>query len=183
MTEPWNTPEGKKVWKTEAEYFQWIRGQLRRIWSDYPIRKQWKSGELRPVTAKERSEKKYHPSTKNVGQCVMCKEWMAGSKLECDHIHPSNGCKGWEDLSGFLHYCSATLPDEFQLICKPCHRVKTYAERMGITFEEASIQKRIITLMKDKKKIDKLLAEHGKACNNDSTRRKGLEELIKEKKL
>lgn len=180
---PWETEEGKKVWKTESEYFQWVRGQLRKIWSDYPLRKVWKAGQLRPVTSQERVSKKFHPSTKNVGQCYLCGEWFAGSKLECDHVHPSNGCKSWEDLSGFLHYCSATLPDEWALACKPCHRIKSYAERMGITFEEAKSKKRIIALMKDKKKVDKLLIQYKLPYNNDKVRKEGLRKLIEEGKL
>jgi hypothetical protein len=26
MTNPWETPEGKVVWKTEAQYWSWLRG-------------------------------------------------------------------------------------------------------------------------------------------------------------
>ena len=148
---PWETSEGKQVWKTKANYFQWLRGNLRKIWADYPVRKVWKREQLRPVMEEERLSKKYHPSTKNVGKCVMCNEWMAGSKLECDHIHSSNGCKSWEEVDSFLRYCVATLPKDWQLVCKPCHKDLTYAERYDISFEEAGITKKVIALEKDKK--------------------------------
>lgn len=98
---PWETPEGRQVWKTPSEYFTWLRGALRRIWSDYPLRKVWKKEQLRPVTKEERANKKFHPSTKNVGECHYCKEWFAGSKLECDHVEESTGCRSYETASDF----------------------------------------------------------------------------------
>ena len=183
MNNPWETKEGKQVWKSKSEYFNWLRGNLRKIWSDYPVRKVWKKESLRPVTSKERLGKAFHPSTKSVGQCVMCKDWMAGSKLECDHKKPSNGCSDWESVPSFVSYCVSEPATEFQLICKPCHRIKTYAERMGITFEEAKAAKKIIALMKDKKKVDKLLAKHNLPSNNDKARKESLNKLMKENKL
>lgn len=180
---PWETPEGARIWKTKSQYFNWLRGGLRKLWSDYPLRKEWKKGQLRPVTQEEKLSKKYHTSTKNVGQCVMCKEWMAGSKLECDHLHPSNGCKDWSEIDGFLRYCATALPSELQLCCKDCHSVKTYAERMNIPYEEAVVAKKVIALMKNKKNVDKILAKHNVACKNDKSRKEALTKLIKEKKL
>lgn len=180
---PWDTLEGKRIWKTKAQYFNWLRGGLRKLWSDYPLRKEWKKGQLRPLTQEEKLVKKYHPSTKNVGQCVMCKEWMAGSKLECDHLHPSNGCKDWGDINGFLRYCATALPNELQLCCKPCHAIKTYAERMGITFEQAKIEKQLIAICKDIKKCNKLLASHNLPCNNAKVRKEGVRKLLEERKI
>lgn len=146
MSEPWEDPNS--IWKTKAQYFTWLRGAIRRIWADYPLRKQWKKNSLRPVTKQEKLDKVYHPSTKNVGQCVNCLEWMAGSKLECDHKLPSNGCRSLEEAKEFLLYCGATTSDMFQLSCKPCHKIKTLSEKLGITFNEAKIEKEAITFSK-----------------------------------
>ena len=35
-----------------------------------------------------------------------------------------------------------------QLVCKPCHLVKTHADRLGVSFEEAALKKRVIAFGK-----------------------------------
>jgi hypothetical protein len=146
---PWLTEEGKSIWKTEAQYWQWLRGALRRLWSDYPLRKQWKANQLRPVTQQERDDKMFHTSTKKVGECSLCNNWFPGSKLECDHLQSSNGCTSKETAEQFLWHCGGLTGDMFQLVCKPCHKIKSYAERQGISYEEAVIKKKVIAFMKN----------------------------------
>ena len=149
MKKPWESEEGKIVWETEADYWTWLRGGLRRLWSDYPLRKAWKKTQLRPVTDQERKDKIFHPSTKNVGQCVFCKNWMAGSKLECDHIIESEGCTDKATAEKFLWHCGGQTGDNFQLACKPCHKVKSFAEARNIPFEAALIEKEAIAWQKN----------------------------------
>tara|TARA_R110000744_G_C19371770_1_gene563208 strand:- start:59598 stop:60146 length:549 start_codon:yes stop_codon:yes gene_type:complete len=145
---PWLTPEGKTIWKTEANYWQWLRGALRRLWADYPLRKEWKTRQLRPVTKEEKENKVFHPSTKNIGQCYYCNKWFAGSKLECDHLTPSDGCTSKEKAESFLWYCGGGVGEDWVLSCKPCHKVKTYSERYNMTMEEAAITKEVIEIQK-----------------------------------
>lgn len=161
---PWETEEGKEVWKTEAQYWGWLRGALRRLWSDYPLRKVWKKKSLRPLTREEKASGKFHPSTKNVGKCVFCGQVMAGSKLECDHIVESNGCTSKETAESFLWHCGGQTSDNFQLVCKPCHKIKSFSEAQGIPFEDAVLEKKAIQWEKDNKgvaKQRKLLLEYG----------------------
>lgn len=148
--EPWLTPEGLKIWKTESQYWNWLRGSLRRLWGDYPLRKQWKTNQLRLITPEEKASKKFHPSTKNLGQCFYCGEWFAGSKLECDHKTPSDGCRSKETAESFLWYCGGGVGDEWVLSCKPCHKVKTNSERKGLTMDESRIDKEVIAIMNAK---------------------------------
>ena len=151
---PWETPEGKVVWKTEAQYWNWVRGALRRLWADYPLRKVWKKNSLRPLTQEEKASGKFHPSTKNVGDCVFCKEVMAGSKLECDHIVESEGCTDRRTAEKFLWHCGGQTSTNFQLVCKPCHKIKSYAESKGISFEDARLEKQAIQWEKENKGVN-----------------------------
>ena len=154
---PWETKEGIAIWgggkkDPKVGYFNWIRGSLRRaLWSDYPIRSEWKKSQLRKVTAEERAAKTFHPSTKAVGACTYCNEWFAQSKLECDHIHSSDGCKSEEEAEKFLWYCAGGTGVDWCLSCVPCHKIKTFSERQGMSFEEACVTKKVIALEKDKK--------------------------------
>lgn len=160
MLNPWETEEGKVIWKSPSEYFTWLRGALRQIWADYPLRKEWKKRQLRPVTSEEKATKVFHTSTKNVGQCVYCKEFMAGSKLEVDHKTPSNGCTNKEEATDFLWYCAGLIGDMFQLACNPCHKIKTYAERYGMSFEDAIVEKEVIAICKDTSNTKKFLEDN-----------------------
>lgn len=141
MNKPW---EETKAWKSPAEYFGWIRGQLRRLWSDYPVRTEFLDEQCREVTPEEKANKVFHTSTKKVGQCTFCKCWFPKSKLEVDHKTPSDGCKNHTEAEAFLWYCGGASKEDMQLACKPCHKIKTYAEREGLSFEEAVVEKEVI---------------------------------------
>lgn len=145
---PWETEEGKKIWKTKSQYFTWLRGALRKLWSDYPVRKVWKNEQLRLVTEEERLNKVFHPSTKKVGECHYCNKWFAGSKLECDHVEESEGCYDYESAEKFLWHCGGDNGDNWVLACKPCHKIKSYAVKQGISYEEAAIEKEAIQICK-----------------------------------
>ena len=139
------------IWPTKASYWSYIRGSLRRASSRNPLKTNWKKAMLRPISKEDRKKKKFHPSTKNVGNCVICGDIFPGSKLEVDHITPSS-CKDRATAQEFLFHCLGTTTDQYQLLCLPCHRIKTLADRLGITFKEAVIEKDVIAFKKYKAK-------------------------------
>lgn len=179
---PWLTPEGKKIWKTEAQYWNWLRGSLRRLWGDYPLRKEWKARQLRPITQAEKDLKLFHSSTKNLGQCFYCKEWFAGSKLECDHIQASDGCRSKETAESFLWYCGGGVGDEWVLSCKECHKCKTNSERKGITMEESKIDKAVIALQKSKEDVAFIKSKGYNPGSNAKIRKQQLIEILTKEK-
>jgi hypothetical protein len=178
MTEPWNTEHGKKIWKTASEYFVWVRGQLRQIWSNYPIRTEWKDSKLVLVTPEIREKLSLNKQTKRVGQCALCEQWFAGSKLECDHIEESDGCYSFETAEKFLWHCAAQDVDNFQLVCKPCHKIKSYSCREEITFEEARAIKEAILICKEKRDKEYLKNLGIPPLSNAKARRKQIEEIL-----
>ncbi len=134
------------VWPTKSSYFVWLRGRLRSIWKDYPPRNIWKSQKMRPLTNGERSCGRFHRNTKKVGVCELCEEPFKGADLEVDHIECSDGCFDQSTAEKFLWHCVFLTGIKFQLVCKPCHKIKSYAERHGMTFEEARIEKMVISI-------------------------------------
>ena len=179
MNKPWLTPEGLKIWKTESQYWQWLRGSLRRLWGDYPLRKEWKTRQLRPITPEEKASKLYHPSTKNLGQCFYCEQWFAGSKLECDHKTSSDGCTSKETAESFLWYCGGGTGDDWVLSCKPCHKLKTHSDRYGLTLEQAKIEKEIIAIMNSKQDKQWLKDREIEPASNAKLRREQIEGVLK----
>lgn len=178
--QPWLTPEGKKIWKTEAQYWGWLRGSLRHLWADYPLRKEWKARKLRLITPEEKASKLFHPSTKNLGQCHYCKEWFAGSKLECDHLQPSDGCTNKVEAESFLWYCGGGVGDDWVLSCKSCHKNKTHSERRGISMQEASYEKIAIDLEKKKLVVEWLEAVGIVPASNAKLRRQQVIDKLKQ---
>lgn len=175
---PWEHPLAKELWKTKSSYFTWLRGNLRKIWQDNPLRKIWKQQQLRPVTEEEKQYYRFHPATKNVGECYICKTLMAGSKLECDHIVGEVSCVDYLTAEEFLWHCAADNPANWALVCKPCHKDITYAERYKISIEEARATKKAIQAEKDKQ-VNSILQDAGVTPQkNAKLRRKQLVELF-----
>lgn len=176
---PWEDRYGRVVWETEAEYWSWLRGALRRLWSDYPLRKVWKKDQLRSVTKEEKEAKIFHPSTKNVGQCSFCKKWMAGSKLECDHLIESEGCTSKETAESFLWHCGGLSGNAFRLACKLCHKIQSYSQRTGQDFESSRLQKQVIQIIKDKQDKEWLIDKGIQPASNTPKRRLQIVEYLR----
>ncbi len=63
--------------------------------------------------------------------CAECGNNFRDKDVEVDHKVQAGSLKGPEDLSGFVTrlFCHA---DELQVVCKPCHKIKTAEERKKI---------------------------------------------------
>ena len=149
-------PPTSKAHPTPQAFFAWLRGESRRIWANYPLRNEYKSSQLEPVTP-------HHGITntrvKKVGKCNQCKGWFAASNLEIDHITPAGSFTNWNEWLVWMTrlLCST---DNMQLLCKSCHKIKSYADRVGCTFEQAEHKKKIIAFkaLTEQEQIDTLLS-------------------------
>jgi hypothetical protein len=138
---PWNDT---KIWKTKAEFFKYIRGTLRMGWKRYPLKIEYRNSMVIPnfegsgVT---------NPRVKKVGKCEICQNWFPQSALETDHIKPCGTIRDWETAGTFLHnmFCDK---DNLRLLCCECHGQITYAERMGMSMEDAIIEKQCVAFGK-----------------------------------
>jgi len=106
--------------QTESAYWGSVRSGLRRAF------RYWK-----PITAaKLEARRTYTGSNKRQKweyQCAVCNQWFKGSDTQVDHIIPCGSLKSSEDLAGFLE--RLTPESGFQVLCKPCHKIKTTKER------------------------------------------------------
>lgn len=104
---------------TKAKYFSFIRSALRQAATRYPVKFQVKNDNRRVVTGK-RHRFEY--------QCVECTKWFQDKEVQVDHVIPAGSLKEYTDLPGFCErlFCE---PDGLQIMCKPCHQIKTNAER------------------------------------------------------
>lgn len=170
--EPWE--EYPEIWKTKAAFFAWVRGGLRRaLWERYPPKIQFKNGQCKLPPAG------YQGKAKSGTECALTGTWTPKSYLEVDHIEGNVSLKGWEDIMEFIqHLC--TNADNMQLVGKEAHKTKSYAERMGISFEEAVIEKQAIQIIKDKKDKQFFIDRNLSVPSNATARRELILKLLKQ---
>lgn len=168
----WKPWEESSAWKSKAAFFTWLRGQIRKsIWQNYPPRNEMKQERLRPVT-EEDFAKGISRRCKKVGICEFCEEMFPGSKLQIDHKIPAGKLSSEEDLLDFIKRI-ACMKVDMRLTCEPCHKIHTYAEKMGITFEEAALEKKVIAFgnIKPAKQME-ILEKYGYTGNSVSNAKK-----------
>lgn len=102
---------------TEAKYWSFVRSLLRKGWLRYPVRTHVLNQGRRVVTG-QRHRFEY--------RCAACLDWFMGKEVEVDHIVPCGNLK--DDPGAFIQrlYCE---PKDLQILCKPCHQVKTQQEK------------------------------------------------------
>lgn len=136
------------VWPTKAKFFTWMRGALRRyLWGKNPIKISFKKGQLTPPPGN------YTGKARSGAACALTGGWYPNSKLEVDHVDGDMPLNEWDDLEEFILHC--VWPSKLQLVEKEAHKIKSYAERMGITFEEAIVEKQVIAFKKLKAGVQK----------------------------
>lgn len=190
---PWI--EAPEIWPTEAKYFSWLRGEMRRMWTHYPPRNKLKMS-LRKRVPKldDNGNVVYGKSGKNKGKpilryelpCSMCGGSFPQAQVEMDHIKGAGKCNNGLEACVFLFRLLCPVED-MRAVCKPCHKTHTYAERWGLTFEEAATKKKIIELTKIKvDKQKKQLLSFGYTdfeVRNKAVREEAYTELVAKGKL
>ena len=148
--------ENPDIWKNEAAFMNHIRGNVRRaFWSKSPIKVKF---------IKENRERIPNPNPRGRvdtvwgGRCNVCANLFAQQELQVDHIRSDfNKLSSLDGLQEYIENMALVTKSELQLVCKPCHGIISHSQRKGISFDEAKIEKEIILICKeDKKVVDKL---------------------------
>ena len=100
---------------TKARFWSFIRSSLRRAWSRYPPKYKVLNN------ARKKVEGKRH---KFEYQCASCSGWFKAREVQVDHLIDAGQLKDYDDLPGFVERLF-TSEDMLQVLCKPCHTVKT----------------------------------------------------------
>lgn len=175
LKEPWELYPA--IWKTKAAFFSYLRSGIRRIWSQYPAKLEWKKSQM------QEPPEGYTGRAKKLGQCHYCNEFFAASNLEVDHVEQAGSCNSWETAQNFLKSL-LDCDNNWVLACKPCHKVKSHAEKKGLDFMDALADKRAIAFLKGKKAEQVIEYLRAKGCPPErlktaATRRNVLVELFK----
>lgn len=178
MKEPWlNYPH---IWKTKAAFFSYIRGGIRRsLWNRAPQKIEY-------INKHRKRIKNPNPKGRVAevwgGICALCGGEFPQNMLEVDHRVGNNSLKDFDDILPFILAISCVSEDDLQLVCKPCHRIKTLCERNGTTFEQARAEKVALALVKAKKDLTWLEERGIVALRSQKARREQIvEQIIKER--
>jgi 5-methylcytosine-specific restriction endonuclease McrA len=150
-SKPWETHP--KIWKTRSAFMSYVRGGIRRgLWDKNPVKLEFiKQNRVRANIGKIT---KSNPKGEVWGGiCQICKGEFREYDLQVDHIIGKNSLTTLDDIMGFIKAIVLVTNDDLQLVCKPCHGVKTHAEKMGITLQEARLEKEAIAFEKLSKDI------------------------------
>lgn len=171
--EPWE--QHPEIWKSKSAFFVYLRGGLRLLWSRYPAKLAWKKDKL--VDPPEG----YTGRAKKLGKCHYCTEMFPASKLEVDHLEQAGQCNSWETAFQFLRKL-LDVNDNWVLACKDCHKIKSHAERIGKSFKEAMLEKKVIAFMKrPKNEVIDFCVQHGynlPALSNSKQRRVAVTSIL-----
>ena len=157
-----------EIWKTESSFMSWLRGGIRRIWAKHPVKLDF---------IKQNRVKIPNPNpngrVKTVwgGKCALTGEYFVLNELECDHKVGNSSLKSVEDIQSFIEGVLLVTADDLQLVSKEAHKIKSYAEKQGISFEEAKIEKEVIEIIKQKKDKEYLQENHLPVSSTQSARR------------
>lgn len=160
---PWE--EAPHIWPTKSSFFTFLRGALRRaVWEKWPLKLEFKNQVC------ESPPEDYKGRAKSGAYCALSGEWIGKSAGEIDHLIGHVSLKDWQDVLPFIQHLCASK-ESMQFVSKEAHKIKSYAERMGITYEQAVVEKSIIAICKAKKDVQ-FLNEHGIVPASNATKRK-----------
>lgn len=151
---PWE--EYPHIWKTEAAFWAYLRGSLRRaVWEKSPIKLDFKNSQMIPPP------KGYTGRGKKGQYCALTGEWEMTSKLQVDHVEGEMSLTSWDDVLPFLLHLIPKSFDDMQLVTIEAHKIKSHLERYGEkkgleTFEQAKADKMVIAFCNVHKGVDKL---------------------------
>lgn len=174
-TEPWKTHPD--IWKNSTAFFTYLRGCLRKAWNNNPIK----------ISVLNKNRKQIpNPNPKGKkpmvwgADCALCKEVFPMKDIQVDHVHPAGSLTKQEDIEQFVVGLLFVSEEDLRLVCKKCHEAVTFAERMGISFEEALAEKQAIALMKQGTEAQKKWLEdrYIPPASNATERRKQIKRSI-----
>lgn len=177
MTEPWI--EYPHIWDTQAKFMTWVRGGIRLgLWKQHPVKLEFmKESTVLIKNTNPRSMKRF-PMVKAV-KCALCGETVKACDAEVDHIHGNHSLRSMEDLRTFIESMILVKVDDLQMACKPCHKIKSYSEREGISFEHARAIKKAIEICKAKQDKQFLVERGIKPASSAARRRTQVEDVLK----
>ena len=147
--------ENSDVWKSKASLMSYIRGGVRRsLWNRHPSK-------TKLIKEKRFQIPNSNPNGKKPtvwgGECEICNNLFIEKELQVDHIRDhGSSLKDISDIQQFIEDIVIVTRDDLRWVCKGCHEIVSYSQKMDISFEQARVEKQFIQIKKDKNVLDNL---------------------------
>lgn len=137
-------------WEKESDFFNWLRGGIRRIWSNHPQKISFLALKRKDIENTNEKSRTRFPTVKGYS-CELCKLDKKAKDVQVDHIHGGKfSLRKMEDLESFLFSILLVTHDDLRVLCKDCHSVISYQQKNGIiNFKKAEIEKYLIKNHRD----------------------------------
>lgn len=193
-----NTPwqEAPEIWPTEAKFWSFVRSGMRQIWTSHPIKiafvKKFRIKVKNPnpdarvpevwgMQCSKCGGKFPMPVSKSVKLKIEAHTREPFNYIEINHKVEAGSLKTKDDLAKFASNLLFVVFDDLEPLCKKCHSTTTYAMRMGVSEEDAALEKKaihIINTQGDKEFLRSLGLPVG---SNAVSRRKQIIEYLRNK--
>lgn len=151
-----------------------VRGAIRSAWMKSDV----KLAYLYMNTIPDMDDK---TRTKWLVKCEMCGELFKLGDIEIDHKWGNHTFTKVEDFESYFNNILMVGFDQLQILCRDDHLAKTLSESLGISIEDARLEKKVIAITKQSAKlVDKFLVDNGVTgtAKNPTARRNAVREVL-----
>ena len=134
------------VWKTRSAVFSWIKGGIRRLWNHAPQKLDLIKKHRKQIPNPNANGKK---PTVFGATCAICKVDTPLKDCQVDHVvEETASLIKIEDIQSCTEKLLLVTEDDLRILCTSCHSVVSLSQRLGITFEEAQLEQKVISFRK-----------------------------------
>jgi hypothetical protein len=164
--------------RTEAQYVNWLRSSLRRVWSKHPIKQVMEQKARFKHLPKGAKTPTFHI------RCEHCKIPHKLKMIECNHKGNASGSEvlSLKNMGEFAQKLLVVTEQDLELLCKKCHSIITYSERSGMNYADSLVEKKVIkfgNLKAPQQKAKLKLAGIGENAKNETQRKDAVREYLK----
>lgn len=148
-----------EVYPSHEKYVEALRACIRKAWQFHPMKRLYKESKAKRIKNPRPNPRRGFEFVKGY-TCEICGRDFVEKDIEVDHKVGHNKFTHIDDFNSYTNRILHVAPEDLQILCAypdtdvrsrerhSCHKVKSYAESSGLTFEEALIIKRVISIEK-----------------------------------
>lgn len=134
--------QNKEIWKSKAMFFSFIKGILRKGWARHPVK-------IKLINKLRKQIQNPNPKGKKPtvwgSTCEICGQDFVIGDMEVDHKQDETAkLVQLSDIQSCAEMLLCVVEEDLRLICKGCHSIHSYSQKMGISFEEAKSEKEVV---------------------------------------
>lgn len=111
-------------------------------------------------------------------ECELCGHKGGMKDFQVDHIHAAKALQCFQDIPDFVLRLIYVKEEDLRMVCKLCNSILAYADKQGISFEAAAVEKEAIAICQAKKDKKWLEAKSVAPESTAAKRRKQIVQIL-----